>query len=147
MNSLDKIGHIHFMVRFCVGGFSSKPFSAFFGILGYVRCILLLNLWPLLSQVKEVSLYVNTCEMWEQNIACGGLSRCLSRKESTCNAGDVGSIPGSGRSSREGNGNPVFLPGNSHGQRSLVGYGSWGSKRVAHNWATEQQGPPWWSSG
>ena len=28
-------------------------------------------------------------------------------KESTCNAGDLGSIPGSGRSPRGGNGNPL----------------------------------------
>ena len=28
-------------------------------------------------------------------------------KESTCNAGDPGSIPGSGRSPGEGNGNPL----------------------------------------
>ena len=28
-------------------------------------------------------------------------------KESACNAGDQGSIPGSGRSSGEGNGNPL----------------------------------------
>ena len=28
-------------------------------------------------------------------------------KESTCNAGDLGSIPGSGRAPEEGNGNPV----------------------------------------
>ena len=28
-------------------------------------------------------------------------------KESACNAGDVGSIPGSGRSPGEGNGNPL----------------------------------------
>ena len=28
-------------------------------------------------------------------------------KESTCNAGDPGSIPGSGRSPEEGNGNPL----------------------------------------
>ena len=36
----------------------------------------------------------------------------------------TGSIPGSGRFSREGNDNPtpVFLPGESDGQRSLVGY-------------------------
>ena len=37
-----------------------------------------------------------------------GLPQCLSGKESICNAGDtgdVGSIPGSGRSSREENGN------------------------------------------
>ena len=28
-------------------------------------------------------------------------------KESACNVGDPGSIPGSGRSTREGNGNPL----------------------------------------
>ena len=44
-------------------------------------------------------------------------------KESTCNAGNLGSIPGLGRSPREGNGNPlVFLPEESHGKRSLVCY-------------------------
>ena len=31
----------------------------------------------------------------------------LNAKESTCNAGDVGSIPVSGRSPGEGNGNPL----------------------------------------
>ena len=31
----------------------------------------------------------------------------LSGKESTCNAGDLGLIPGSGRSPGEGNGNPL----------------------------------------
>ena len=30
---------------------------------------------------------------------------------------------------------PVFLPGKSHGQRSLLGY----SKRVGHDWATKQK--------
>ena len=51
-----------------------------------------------------------------------GLPRWLSGKESSCNAGDVGLIPGSGRAPREGNGNPqVSLPGESHGQRSLEG--------------------------
>ena len=34
----------------------------------------------------------------------------LSGKESTCNARDVGLIPGSGRSSGEGNGNPLQYP-------------------------------------
>ena len=38
--------------------------------------------------------------------------------------------PGPGRSPGGGHGNPtaVFLPGESHGQRSLVGYGPWGHK-------------------
>ena len=31
---------------------------------------------------------------------------------------------------------PVFWPGESHGQRSLVGYSPW-SQRVRHDWATE----------
>ena len=46
-------------------------------------------------------------------------------KESACNAGDLGLIPGPGRSSEEGNGS---LLGESHGQRSLVGYSPWAHK-------------------
>ena len=34
---------------------------------------------------------------------------------------------------------PEFLPGKSHGQRSLVGYSPWGCKRVRHDWAARQQ--------
>ena len=49
-------------------------------------------------------------------------------KESACDEGHLGSIPGSGRSPGEGNGNSVFLPGKSHGWRSLVGYSPWGCK-------------------
>ena len=51
-------------------------------------------------------------------------------KNPPANAGDMGSIPGSGRSSGEGDGNttPGFLPGESHGQRSLAGYRPWGCK-------------------
>ena len=36
---------------------------------------------------------------------------------------------------------PVFLPGKSHGQRSLVGYCLWCRKKVRHNLATKQQHP------
>ena len=32
---------------------------------------------------------------------------------------------------------PVFLPGESQGQRSLVGYSSWGHKESEHDWATK----------
>ena len=53
-------------------------------------------------------------------------------KESACNAGDLDSIPGSGRSPGEGNTNPlpVFLPENPNGQRSLVDYSPWGCKEL-----------------
>ena len=55
-------------------------------------------------------------------------------KNLPANAGDAGSIPGSGRCPwrKEWLPTPVFLPGESHGQRSLVGYSPWGPKRVRH---------------
>ena len=42
-----------------------------------------------------------------KKIVLGGLSRCLSGKESACQTGDVGSISRSGRSHGEGNGSPL----------------------------------------
>ena len=53
-------------------------------------------------------------------------------KESACNAGDLGLIPGLARSSGKGNGTPlqVLLPGKSHGRRSLVGCSPWGCKEL-----------------
>ena len=44
---------------------------------------------------------------------------------------DPGSIPGSGRSPwrRKWQPTPVFLPGESHGRRRLVGYSPWGHKK------------------
>ena len=43
------------------------------------------------------------------------LNRAQTVKASACNAGDLGSVPGSGKSSAEGNGNPLqyFCPENS----------------------------------
>ena len=51
-------------------------------------------------------------------------------KESTYNAGHLGSIPGLGRFPGGGHGNPFQYSclENPHGQRSLVGYSPWGRK-------------------
>ena len=53
-------------------------------------------------------------------------------EESVSNAGDMGWTPGWGRSPGEGNGKPapVFSPGESYGQRSLVGYSLRGRKEL-----------------
>ena len=62
-----------------------------------------------------------------------GLPDSLNGKGSACNAGDLGLIPGSGRSPGEGHGNlptSVFLPGGFHKQRSLMGYSPEGRKEV-----------------
>ena len=59
-------------------------------------------------------------------------------KESTCQAGDR--ISGLGRFPwrRKQQPTPVFLPGKSHGQRSLAGYSLWGHKRIRHDLGTKQ---------
>ena len=53
-------------------------------------------------------------------------------KESACSAGDLSSIPGSGRSPGEGNGNPLQCSclENPYGQRSLAGYSPWGHEEL-----------------
>ena len=66
-----------------------------------------------------------------------GLPRWLRGQESACNAGDVGLIPGSGRSPGEGNGNPLQYTcmGN------LMDRGIWlqslGLQRVGRDFMTE----------
>ena len=53
-------------------------------------------------------------------------------KESACNAGDLDLIPGLGKIPwrRARQPTPVFLTGESHGQRSLAGYSSWDCKEL-----------------
>ena len=58
-------------------------------------------------------------------------------KNPPASAGDLGSIPGSGRSPGEGNGNqPSFLAGEFHAQRSLMGYSPQGLKDLDTTEAT-----------
>ena len=54
-------------------------------------------------------------------------------KESTCSAGDLGSVSGLGRSPGERNGNPLQYPclEKSHGLMSLVGCSPWSHKESA----------------
>ena len=65
----------------------------------------------------------HTRERWKDNfmsIYCQlGFPGGSEVKNLPANAGDVGLIPGSGRSPKEGNGN-LFLSGKFHGQRSLM---------------------------
>ena len=66
---------------------------------------------------------------------------------SACNVGDLGSIPGLGRSwRRKWQPTPVLLPGKFHGLRSLVDYSPWGHKEQwvaiscsrGSSWPTDQ---------
>ena len=69
-----------------------------------------------------------------------GLPWCSNSKESACNSGHLGSIPGLGRSpGREWLSTPGFLPGEFHDQRSLVGFSSFGHKELDMTWTTNAQ--------
>ena len=61
-----------------------------------------------------------------------GFPSSLAGKESTCNVGDLGLIPGLGRSPGGRYGNPPHCSclENAHGQRSLAGYSPWGDKEL-----------------
>ena len=78
---------------------------------------------------------------WRDLAAAAGLPRWLSDKESTCQCRRHRFNPRVGKVSwrRKCQSTPVFLPGKSHGQRSLVGYNQRGHKRVGHDWAKKQQ--------
>jgi len=53
-------------------------------------------------------------------------------KESACNTGDTGDV-GKISLEEEMATTPVFLPGKSHGQKSLARYSPWDCKRVGHD--------------
>ena len=76
--------------------------------------------WILTQQVSLIS--------WigKGHVQCSSVG-----KESACSTGDLGSLPGLGRSPGEENGNPptpIILPGESHGPRSLAGFSPWDHK-------------------
>ena len=64
-----------------------------------------------------------------------GFSGSSAGKESACNVGDLGSIPGLGRSPAGGHGNPGFLPGESPWTEEPGGLQLMRSQRVRHDWA------------
>ena len=82
------------------------------------------------SQLSErlLFLFVSACPLssfsFLQGFPCGS-----SGKESACNAGDLGLIPGLGRTPEEGKGYPLQYSG-------LDNSMSMESQRVGHNWAT-----------
>ena len=68
------------------------------------------------------------CAAKGASFPCGSVVKNLPGMQET----NIGSVLGWGRSPGGGNGNAltVFLPGKSHGQRSLAGYSPWGLKEL-----------------
>ena len=108
-----------------------------------VRFFLAPNNIPLYSYTTiclSVHLQKNILSCFQYGATTLGFPVGSDSKQSACNAGDQGLIPGSGRSPREGNGypTPVFLPGKAQGQRTLASYSPWGP-RVGHDFHFHRQ--------
>ena len=86
----------------------------------------------LLVILLPVSRDIGLLRLPEQNNRPRGFLGGSDRKESVCNAGDLGLVPGLGRSPRRRvwQLTPVSLPGKVHGQRSLAGYSPRGHKEL-----------------
>ena len=83
---------------------------SFFQCRNSANCNCLLNIIfiTLVVESKAVSCYkLHKCFFFFLIICFIGLLCSSDSKESACNAGGLGSIPGSGRSSGQGNGNPL----------------------------------------
>ena len=70
------------------------------------------------------------------NTVCGGFPGVSDHKESACNAGDLGLIPWSGRSAREGTGDSSILAWRIPWTEEPGPLQSMRSKRVRHTWET-----------
>ena len=88
-------------------------------------------------------------QMAEQGTICMHTNLCglpwwLSGEESVCQCRRCGLNPWVRKIPwrRKWQPSSVFLPGKSHGQRSLAGYSSWGCKRVGHDLARKWQPTP-----
>ena len=78
--------------------------------------------------INKILMNTKTCN-WELCMIIVGFPGSSAGKESACNAGDPGSIPGSGRFPGEGIGHPVSLgfPGSSNCKESTCDVGRLGS--------------------
>ena len=74
-----------------------KSFLVYSAILLYLSCMYIKSIW----------LYCNIFSFYWSIIHLQGFPSSSVGKESACNAGDPGSIPGSGRSTGEGIGSPL----------------------------------------
>ena len=103
------------------------------------------SLW--FSDCSKFGLWALGFESWKESSKSANpylwLPRCFSCKGSACQCRRHGFHPWVRKILWRGKWQPtaVFLPGKSHGQRSLAGNGPWGRKE-SDNWAIEQQQQP-----
>ena len=105
--------------------------EVFYLLIACTNCdfkFILKNLHTILYRSKHINIY----NIWASPGGSDG-------KDSACNAGNPGSIPGLGRSlEKEMATHSSILAWKIPWQRSLACYSPWGSQRVVHDWVTNK---------
>ena len=90
------------------------------------------QLWKGVESSDDQGVGSQRIDSWASQVPRGKEPACQCRRHRRCGLCPwVRKIP----RGRKWQPPPVFLPGEPHGQRSLVGYSPWGSQRVGHDWA------------
>ena len=108
-------------------------------------------MWEKLSAISSSDIFLDPFSLSSSGTPVMWMLRCLmlssdfpggsDGKASAYNEGDPGSIPGSGRSPGEGNGNPLqYLAWKIPWMEESGGLQSMGSQRVGHDWVTSLRG-------
>ena len=112
---------------YCVQGFTVRKWHEF----SYLRHLKRIVLLPLVLNTHMCVLRKHLRKLPSGLPSGLGFPDGLDNKKYACNAGDPGLILGLERSwRREWQPTSIFLPGESHGQRSLAGYSPWGHKEL-----------------
>ena len=108
-----------------------------------VLCYCLQDFLSSKSRCSELSYLTTLIAYPHYPVNLPGSSEVKNLPSNAGDARDSGLFPGSGYIPwrRQWQPTPVFLPGESHGQRSLVGYSPW-SRRVGHDGATDHTPHP-----
>ena len=93
------------------------------------------------NHIFSLNIFLQYCV----NICLEGLCRWLSGKKFACECRRLGFSPWVGKIPwrRKWQPSPVLLPGESHGQRSLVGYSPWGHTESDTTEVTKQEQQQW----
>ena len=92
---------------------------------------------PIFSSFLETIFITSRLDVYQFKLGFpGGFPGGSEGKASACNAGDLGSIPGSERSPGEGNGNPLQYSCLENPMDRGAGYSPWGHKELDTTEAT-----------
>jgi len=128
---MDLLGYVQLKVSYCISFLASFCLPSIFHFFLFFIFNFQISSRKEFNFIPSITCFLSR-DMLITNRTCyiRGFRDGSDGKESTCNVGDMGLIPGLGRFPGGGHGNPLQYSclENPRGQRSLEGYSAWGHK-------------------